>query len=157
MAPATSAAPASRVLLASSNSGNQLHQEGGQAASTIIKAAASSNASMPKSVSKENIPTSPTMPTSVSANKIRALAEVKTASSPAPLQPGRWQGANGPSATPGPIAKSASAGDLVGDESKGSWRSWKRGEGLQPHELEIANSSDIRRKANVSQLCEPSF
>ncbi|CAO1635640.1 unnamed protein product [Parajaminaea phylloscopi] len=38
------------------------------------------------------------------------------------------------------------------EESKGSWRSWTRGEGLQPSEMEIANSPEVRRKANVCQL-----
>lgn len=40
------------------------------------------------------------------------------------------------------------------EESQGSWRSWTRGEGLQPAELDIANSQEVRRKANVCQLCE---
>lgn len=40
------------------------------------------------------------------------------------------------------------------NDAKGSWRSWKRGEGLQPWEIEIANSPEVRRKANVAQLCE---
>lgn len=40
------------------------------------------------------------------------------------------------------------------EDSKGSWRSWTRGEGLQPSELDIANLPEVRRKANVCQLCE---
>jgi hypothetical protein len=40
------------------------------------------------------------------------------------------------------------------EEAKGSWRSWKRGEGLQPWEMDIANSPEVQRKANVAQMCE---
>lgn len=44
------------------------------------------------------------------------------------------------------------ANDGVGEDSKGSWRSWTRGEGLAPTEIEIANLPEVRRKANVCQL-----
>lgn len=40
----------------------------------------------------------------------------------------------------------------VGEESKGSWRSWTRGQGLAPTEMEIINLPEVRRKANVCQL-----
>lgn len=43
------------------------------------------------------------------------------------------------------------------EEPKGSWRSWRRGEGLEGWENEIANSSEVRRKANVAQLCTYTF
>lgn len=155
MPPATSAAPATRVLLPQSNSGNQLHDASPASTvpgSTLIKNAATSI--LTKSSSKENIPTSPKMTASVSANKIRALAEVKTAgSTPPALSPGRWQGQM-QQPQQSAIGKSPSSGDLDADESRSSWRSWKRGEGLQSWELEIVNQPDVRRKANVAQLCE---
>ena len=37
-------------------------------------------------------------------------------------------------------------------DPKGSWRSWRRGDGLQPWENEIVRSSEVQRKANVAQL-----
>lgn len=43
---------------------------------------------------------------------------------------------------------------LPSEDSKGSWRSWTRGEGLQASEIEISNMPEVRRKANVCQLCE---
>lgn len=42
----------------------------------------------------------------------------------------------------------------VGDDSRGSFKSWKRGEGLNPWERDLVESSELRRKANVAQLCE---
>jgi hypothetical protein len=156
MPPTTSAAPASRVLLPQSNSGNQLHDASAPMTavpgSTLIKGVATAN--MTKSSSKENIPTSPKMTTSASANKIRALAEAKTAgSTPPALSPGRWQGQlQHPQQSA--VGKSPSSGDVDPDESRSSWRSWKRGEGLQSWELDIVNQPDVRRKANVAQLCE---
>lgn len=40
----------------------------------------------------------------------------------------------------------------VGDESRGSFKSWKRGDGLSSWEKEVAASAEVRRKANVAQL-----
>lgn len=40
-----------------------------------------------------------------------------------------------------------------GEDHKGSWKSWKRGEGLQQWELELIGNSEVKRKANVAQLC----
>lgn len=40
------------------------------------------------------------------------------------------------------------------EDSKGSWRSWTRGEGLQNNELDLAQTPEVRRKANVCQLCK---
>ncbi|PWN25682.1 kinase-like protein [Jaminaea rosea] len=62
-----------------------------------------------------------------------------------------------PPATPGARLERAGAGSSNDasanvEDSKGSWRSWTRGEGLQPSELEIANMPEVRRKANVCQL-----
>ncbi|GAK65640.1 kinase-like protein [Moesziomyces antarcticus] len=37
-------------------------------------------------------------------------------------------------------------------DPKGSWRSWRRGDGLQPWETEIVRSTEVQRKANVAQL-----
>lgn len=37
-------------------------------------------------------------------------------------------------------------------DPKGSWRSWRRGDGLQPWENEIVRSTEVQRKANVAQL-----
>lgn len=42
----------------------------------------------------------------------------------------------------------------VGDDSRNSYKSWKRGEGLSTWEKEIVDSAEVRRKANVAQLCE---
>lgn len=41
----------------------------------------------------------------------------------------------------------------VGDDSRGSFKSWKRGENLTPWERDIVESGEVRRKANVAQLC----
>ena len=46
------------------------------------------------------------------------------------------------------------AGAEVGDDSRGSYKSWKRGEGLALWEREIVDSAEVRRKTNVAQLCE---
>ncbi|EPQ30071.1 uncharacterized protein PFL1_02188 [Pseudozyma flocculosa PF-1] len=55
--------------------------------------------------------------------------------------------------TPRPSAiQSASTLDARNDDVKGSWKSWRRGEGLQPWENEIALSPGVQRKANVAQL-----
>lgn len=59
--------------------------------------------------------------------------------------------------TPGARQERSTPGaEKEAEESKGSWRSWTRGEGLQPSEMEIANLPEVRRKANVCQLCESS-
>ncbi len=124
--PATSAAPASRVLLPASNSGNQLLDNISPPGSAFTK-----SGGVAGSNSKENA-----IPNSFSNSKLRAaLGEIKPAG-------------------PGYISKSSSNTDLDGDESRSSWRSWKRGDGLQTWELEIVNQPDVRRKANVAQLCE---
>jgi cell cycle protein kinase DBF2 len=44
-------------------------------------------------------------------------------------------------------------GSDAGDDSRGSFKSWKRGEGLTPWEKDIVDSGEVRRKANVAQLC----
>ncbi|PWN43707.1 hypothetical protein IE81DRAFT_288211 [Ceraceosorus guamensis] len=38
------------------------------------------------------------------------------------------------------------------NESKNSWRSWKRGEGLQAWEMDLLNKPEVKRKANVAQM-----
>ncbi|UZJ54682.1 hypothetical protein CBS101457_004002 [Exobasidium rhododendri] len=40
----------------------------------------------------------------------------------------------------------------VGDDSRNSYKSWKRGEGLAAWESAIVDSAEVRRKANVAQL-----
>ncbi|PWY98195.1 hypothetical protein BCV70DRAFT_218664 [Testicularia cyperi] len=37
-------------------------------------------------------------------------------------------------------------------DPKGSWRSWRRGDGLQPWENDLVRSTEVQRKANVAQL-----
>lgn len=44
--------------------------------------------------------------------------------------------------------------DATNEDHKGSWKSWKRGDGLQQWELDLINNPEVKRKANVAQLCE---
>lgn len=78
------------------------------------------------------------LPASSSANRLRALQQ--QGPPPAPSS-----GSNAPH---------SSGNNDNADDSRGSFRSWKRFEGLEGWEKDLVDSHEVKRKANVAQLCE---
>lgn len=128
--------PNGRVLLQQSNQSNV----GGLAAANTTSTPAKGHHSKTESIITASIPKTRSQHLAAEAAAASASAAGTTAAPPA--TPGARLDRN----SPGP------SHDNV-EDSKGSWRSWTRGEGLQPSELEIANLPEVRRKANVCQLC----
>lgn len=126
--------PAGRVLLSQSNSSGNI-----------------ANSAIPSLRSNQDLKT--------------GASSKKTTAPHAPLESSllatpRASARNDPAlATPG--ARRDHGPDALGNaasrdqpESKGSWRSFTRGEGLQQSEIDLASSAEVKRKANVCQLCE---
>ncbi|KAN0060817.1 serine/threonine-protein kinase dbf2 [Thecaphora frezii] len=94
---------------------------------------------------RTNTNTAPSAPNPLSASKKEnSMPQLPVA--PATSKPAK------PADPPRPSAIQAGPTESRTEELKGSWKSWRRGEGLQPWESEIANSPSVQRKANVAQL-----
>ncbi|PWN47358.1 kinase-like protein [Violaceomyces palustris] len=137
----TSAAPTSRVLLPSQGNRDQILASNAIAQGTTVYP------------SKKHVENSSPAPSSGGVTKLRsALKSSPTSSnggSTAPSTPGvrLEKSTDSSNAEVTPSASSSSSND-----AKGSYRSWKRGEGLQSWEMDLVHSAEVKRKADVAQL-----
>ncbi|KAH0445956.1 hypothetical protein IEQ34_025210 [Dendrobium chrysotoxum] len=100
-------------------------------------------------VSRVLVAASPNSPNLGNANAATANVKPPPPSSPSSRLLAQVRGGNANS----PSRFNAEAGNASGaDDSRGSYRSWKRFEGLTGWERELVDSPEVRRKAQVAQL-----